>query len=63
MGKGKGKRRRKGKRKATSRALLDALGGKCGGRSRMGGLSPEQRSELPRTAALSRWRGVRWATF
>ena len=49
----------RGPRKNPAAVALGRLGGKKGGPARAEKLTPEQRSAIARTAALSRWEGKR----
>lgn len=48
--------KRSGKRKNAAAVALGRRGGLKSGKLRMTNLSPEQRSEIARKAALARWR-------
>jgi len=46
--------------KNPAAVALGRLGGKKGGPARAAKLTPDQRSEIARTAALARWRKAKW---
>lgn len=47
------------RRKNPAAVALGRLGGKKGGPARAEKLTPQQRTDIARTAALSRWEGKR----
>jgi hypothetical protein len=49
----------KGPEKNPAAVALGKLGGAKGGKARAAKLTPEQRSEIAKTAAQARWRGGR----
>jgi hypothetical protein len=50
---------RKTAMKNPAAVMLGKLGGKKGGKARMSQLTPDERSELARRAAIARWRKTR----
>ena len=51
--------KRKGKPKDPHAVAMGKKGGKRGGRARWEGVSPAERSEILRRAALARWKKVK----